>query len=497
MKIKCLILSLLCLLYTLRAAAWDGWPLPMDAPDTHCDTLFYTVGIQGVASYGQTAPFWLQTNRNGDISAAPFSGNLTAGVIKTATRPNRWFDYDFALTLTGRLQSQTAAIQPSQNRTANLYSNLAYAHVRLYIVDITAGIQPEQYGAPDPLLTSGGLLYSGNARPMPGIRVGIDRWTAFPGLFGYLEIKGGIAHQLQFDNVYITQGKVHHKWIGGRIGGRLPVNLSYEFHHVAQWGGFSPVYGDLGNDWHAFKNAFLVQSGGTMANDQINAQGNHIGSQILTLDVKGEGWKVSAYWQNIFEDGPIRFIGAGMNVADGLWGISISQTKWQYISGLTYEFINTTDQSGPYHDKDGYIYGGADSYYRNSIYRNGWNYWYRTIGTPFITSPIYNADGTIASLNNRVQAHYIGLRGDIFGYRYRAVCSYAKNYGNDCRSTALLSTNTGLLLEVQKHFRKALGLDFGLSLAADFGTQFGNQFGALLTIRKTGLITEWGKRKTN
>lgn len=463
----------------------------MDGADEGQDTLLYTVGLQGAASYGQTAPYWLQTNRHGDVSAAPLSGNITAGIIKPATRPNRWFDYDFALTLTGRLQSGSGAIQPSQNRLGNLYSTLAYAHLRLYIIDITAGIQPEQYGPTDNLLTSGGLLYSYNARPMPGVKIGIDQWTAFPGLFGYVEVRGGIAHMWQTDNVYVTQGMVHHKWVGGRIGGRLPVNVSYEFHHVAQWGGYSPVYGDLGNSWQAFMNAVLVRSGGTMANDQINAQGNHIGSQILMVDAKGDGWKVSAYWQNIFEDGPIRFIGAGMNVADGIWGLHISQDKWPYISGLTYEFINTTDQSGPYHDKDGYIYGGADSYFRNGIYRNGWNYSYRTIGTPFITSPIYNADGTIDTRNSRVQAHYIGLKGDIYGYRYRAVCSYAKNYGNDNRSKTLLSTNTGVLFEVEKHIEKAWGLDFGLSLAADFGTQFGNQFGAMIRISKQGLITQW------
>lgn len=463
----------------------------MDGADEGQDTLLYTVGLQGAASYGQTAPYWLQTNRHGDVSAAPLSGNITAGIIKPATRPNRWFDYDFALTLTGRLQSGSGAIQPSQNRLGNLYSTLAYAHLRLYIIDITAGIQPEQYGPTDNLLTSGGLLYSYNARPMPGVKIGIDQWTAFPGLFGYVEVRGGIAHMWQTDNVYVTQGMVHHKWVGGRIGGRLPVNVSYEFHHVAQWGGYSPVYGDLGNSWQAFMNAVLVRSGGTMANDQINAQGNHIGSQILTVDAKGDGWKMSAYWQNIFEDGPIRFIGAGMNVADGIWGLHISQDKWPYISGLTYEFINTTDQSGSYHDKDGYIYGGADSYFRNGIYRNGWNYGYRTIGTPFITSPIYNADGTIDTRNSRVQAHYIGLKGDIYGYRYRVVCSYAKNYGNDNRSKTLLSTNTGVLLEVERHIEKAWGLDFGLSLAADFGTQFGNQFGAMIRISKQGLITQW------
>ena len=459
--------------------------------DTGRDTLLYTGSLSGVASYGTTAPFWLQTNRNGDITASPFSGNLTAGIIKPATCPNRWYDYDFAVTLTGRLQSRTDAVIPAMNTLGTGYTNLAYAHARLYIVDITLGIRPEQYGVPDPLLSGGGLLYSYNAHPMPQVRIGIDQWTAFPGLYGYVEFRGGLSHQWQADNVYIRKCLVHHKWIGGRVGGRLPVNLSYEFHHVAQWGGYSPKYGDLGNDFHAFINAFLVRSGGVMANDQINAQGNHIGSQILTLDVKGDGWKVSAYWNNVFEDGPIRLIGFGMNARDGLWGVHVTQTRWQYISGFTYEFLTTLDQSGPFHDKDGLVYGGADSYYHNGIYLNGWNYYYRTLGTPFITSPIYNTDGTLYTLNSMVRSHLAGVRGDIFGYKYRVLCSYTKNYGRNCRSPYLMSTNTGLLVEVRKHVEQAWGLDFSISLAADIGTQFGNQFGAILTISKTGLITSW------
>lgn len=493
MKTNRLILPLLLLFLALPVRAWNWWPLPMATADSGRDSLFYTFSLSGVASSGKTAPFWLQSNRHGDIAASPYSGNLTAGIIKPATRPCRWFDYDFAFTLTGRLQSRTDYICAPENRTGQLYTNLAYAHIRLYIIDITAGIQPEQYGSPDPELTGGGLLYSANARPMPGIHIGIDRWTAFPGLYGYLEVKGGLSHQYLFDNVYVTQAKVHHKWVGVRVGGRLPVNLSYEFHHVAEWGGYSPVYGDLGNRWSDYMAAVLVRSGGVMANDQLNAEGNHIGSQSLTLDVKGNGWRVSAYWQNLFEDGPIRFIGFGMNPTDGLWGVNVVQSKWLFISGFTYEFLNTTDQSGPYHDRDGFVYGGADSYYRNSIYQNGWNYHYRTLGTPFITSPVYNTDGTTQTLNNRVMAHYIGVKGDIYGFRYRLVGSYARNYGmyESNPSSALLSTNTGVLLEVQKRVEKAWGLEFGLSLSADFGSQFGNAFGALLSVRKTGLITSW------
>lgn len=445
----------------------------MAHPDTCMDTLVYIGGIQVISSSGSTAPTWLQANRNGVVDRMPHSGNLRLGISKPATRPNRWFDYDGAVVLDGRI-----AGDGHRTYGTGFFEQL-YAHVRLYIVDITAGIQPQYIGAGDQALSSGSLLISRNAHPFPRISAGIDRWTAFPGLYGYLEIKGGLTHGWLTDNTPGIRGTMlHHKHIGGRIGGKLPVNLSYEFHHVAQWGGHSDTYGDLGNNWQAFKNALLVESGGSMANDQINAQGNHIGSQQLALDIKGAEWKITAYWQVINEDGPIRFIGFGMNNKDGRWGISATQNRWPFIQGLSYEFINTTDQSGPFHDRDGCVYGGNDNYYNNSIYTQGWTYFGRVLGSPLLSLS-----------NNRVMAHHIGIRGDIYGFRYRALCTYADNYGRYRRDAR--SSNTAVLIEVKKTVEQAWGLEFGLALAGDFGTQYGNSFGAMISVCKQGIIKNW------
>lgn len=467
-----IILLLVC---ALQANAWEWWPLPMAESDTCRDSLLYVGSIHAVSSSGAEAPSLLWHNSYGGISVMPHSATISLGVIKPATRPSRWFDYDFGVVLDGRFGGGTSSMKPD---ITGFFQQL-YAHTRLYIVDITAGIKPEYYGAGDAMLSSGSLLFSNNAHPIPRISIGFERWTPIPGLFGYAEIKGGLTHGWLNDNSGVVKGTlVHHKYIGGRIGGKLPVNLSYEFHHVAQWGGYSSVYGDLGNNWQAFKAAVLVKSGGTMANDQINAQGNHIGFQQLALDVKGEGWKVCAYWQIIQEDGPIRFIGTTMNKADGLWGISATQSRWPFIQGLTYEFLNTTDQSGPFHDRDGLVYGGADNYYSNSIYPQGWTYYGRMLGSPLLSLS-----------NSRVMAHHVGVRGDIYGYRYRLIVNHADNYGRYSKPER--SRNNAVLLELTKHVPQAWGLDFSLTLAGDFGTQYGNRFGAMLTITKTGLLTQW------
>ena len=493
MKNKLLIIVLLLSASAnARELSWDWWPTGIvDGISAGADTLQYNIGVSALASSGRFAPFWLQSNMNGDISSSPFSGNVSAGVYKQAVHNERWWDYDFAVQLTGRVQSRIpGSTFDMQQRMTTGYFNQLYAHLRLYVFDITAGIKPMIYEMQDTALSMGSMVFSGNSQPLPRITIGIDRYTPVPGCYGYFELKGGLTHAWLADNVYMRGSYIHHKWLALRLGGRLPVNISYELHHAAQWGGISPVYGDIGSDWQSFVNVFLARGGGVMRNDQLNAQGNHVGSQQLMLTGKGNGWEVSMYWQNFFEDN-FAAIGDGQNLADGLWGISLKQTRWPYVQGVTYEFMNTTDQSGPWHDRDGLCYAGNDSYYRNSVFVNGWNYFYRSIGTPFITSPLYNEDGTIYTLNSRVRVHHIGVRGDIYGFLYRVKLSYARNYGNDNTSRAVLSDNTAILLEVTKHSEQAWGLDFGLRIAGDFGTQWGNQFGAQITVSKRGIITQW------
>jgi len=481
---------------------WEWWPLTAttSARSEANDTLLYSAGVEAIASSGKYAPFWLQTNRNGRIAASPYGGYFNAGIIKPATCSDRWFDYDFAAELTLGAYSTGAAAPLRASRfpyynwqQGSVQINQLYAHARLFIVDITAGIRPHKGLISNPSLTSGGLMYSSNAMPMPGISIGIDEYTAFPGLYGYLEFKGHVEHNWISDQVYVQGAKLHYLYVGGRAGGSLPVNVSFEVEHVAQWGGYSPDYGDLGNNFGAWLNACLGRAGGSFANDQLNAQGNHILTQKWQIDVKWTNWIVSAYWQTLSEDNSKAFTGRGTNLADGLWGVCFEQKQWPYISAVTLEYVGTSDQTGPFHDQDGLIYAGNDEYYRNSVYKNGWNYFYRTIGTPFITSPIYNEDGVIFSENLRCKAWYMGLEGDIYGFRWRAKASYAQNYGvyRNGDLYEKTSRNTALLLEVNKRVEKAWGLEFGLRLGADFGTQFGNCFGAMLTIRKQGLITKW------
>ena len=470
LKTKRHIVFIGCLLCASIVRAADFWPVAMHQPDSARDTICYMAQVSAVASTGKSAPFWLHAGENGNISSAPFSGNISAGVYKPATRPSRWYDYDFAVILTGRFDTERATG----------YFRQLYAHARLYIIDITAGIKPMVCGVQNPKLSTGGLLFSGNAQPLPRISIGIDEYIPFPGLFGYCEVKGGITHgwfvdDSRLDKTIATTGTLlHYKFAGMRLGGMLPVNFSYEIHHAAQWGGTSPEFGKYDVSFKAFKHIFMAGAGGNNRSDQLNAEGNHIGFQQLALTGKWSQWNITAYWQTIFEDKSASFIG-NTNQTDGLWGLSVQQTQWRFIHSLTYEFLNTTAQDGSWHDRDGLVYGGRSNYYNNSNYKQGWTHFSRTIGNPLLSPS-----------NNRVRTHFIGLAGDIYGFEYRVIGSYTRNWGT--YKAPSMSRNTALMLEVTKHVEQAWGLDFSLRMAADFGTQFGNQFGAMLTVSKRGLI---------
>ena len=462
----------------MYAHAWEWWPVPMAQMDTCRDTLHYASKVQIVSSSGTNSPTWLHGNQNGEIALLPHSGNIRAGIVKPSTRPNRWFDYDFGVILSGRIAGTNISTVPHKIEGTGFF-NLLYAHARLYVIDITAGIKPLYFGGGDKELTCGSLLLSNNAHPFPRISIGIDQWTPIPGLYGYVDLRGGLTHGwLNDNNGKVSHVKLHHKYIGLRAGGKLPINISYEFHHAAMWGGYHIDGLDLGNDFDSFRNILLGRGGGATISDQLNKQGNHMLSQLLCLTAKGEDWKVDLYWQDFQEDGGINFIGCRANSKDGRWGISAVQNHWPFISGITFEIIQTTDQSGPWHDRDGMVFGGDDSYYSNSSYPQGWTYFGQSICSPLL-SPT----------NSRVWAYHAGIKGDIYGFKYRALCTHARNYGT--YKVPKESQNTAILLEVKKIVPQAWGLEFGVSIAGDFGTQKGNHFGAMLTISKQGIIKQW------
>ncbi len=452
--------------------------------------VYYNVGTSGIMSSGETAPFWLHSNRNGMYSASPYSSVTFIEIGKDLQQEKKLFKYGFKAN--GQLRFD--------DHGTKFYLQEMYVKLRLGAFDLNIGSREEHLGNQQPVLSSGGFLFSNNARPIPKIMIGIEEFTAIPFTHGYAEIKGGISHGWLNGEAYVKNAFLHHKYAYLRLGGKLPVNIQYGFEHAAQWGGTHPTLGKQAIGFDDFMRVFFGKEGSSSSNPNeiYNALGNHLISQSIRLDFKFAGYVLSGYWQNLNEDGPIKFIWDSMNRPDGLFGISFQNNNFPYLSGILYEYLNTTDQSGPFHDKDGIVYGGKDNYFGNNIYQSGWSYFANSIGTPFITPPYKKEDGKYADYSNRTKVHHIGIQGDIFGYKYRILNSFSKNYGTYNNPFNKVMKCNSLLVEVNKTFPKLLGIEIGCALAADFGTlpvvdggvikNGGNTFGALITIRKKDIL---------
>jgi hypothetical protein len=442
------------------------------------DSIQYEVELSGTTSTGNYAPFWIQSNQWGKVSSQPNSSNLLLGINKEYGNKSRLFDYGYKaklLLLADQLGSKA-------------YFQELYLKARFSAFDLTIGAKEEFLGNQDSTLSGGGFLISQNARPIPKITVGILNFTPIPYTRGLIEIKGALSQGAFMDNIYVKNELLHHKYGYLRIGGKLPIHLQYGLDHTSIWGGNIPGIGQQTISLEDFKNVFFAKNGGsnTDITEQMNAQGDHRISQSVKLEAQVSNFNMNAYWQNFSEDGPIKFIAAAVNIHDGVWGISIKNKKLPFWNTFVYEYLNTSDQSGTIFQKDGIIYGGRDSYFINGIYRSGWNHFSRTIGTPFISSPIYNKNNEIATTNNRVEVHHFGIAGDILGYHYRSLYSLSKNYGTYDQPFQKMKPNISMLIEINKKLQNWNNIECGLSVANDYGELFGNSFGFKLSIRKTG-----------
>lgn len=442
------------------------------------DTLRYQVELSGLASSGEYSPFWMHSNQYDKMSPDPMAAFFSAAVYKPINEKSGSFQYGFGANLILRTDS----------RQQNFYIHELYAKAKWLVFDLTIGAKEEILGNQDSTLSCGGLLFSENSRPMPKITIGIEHFTPVPFTGGWLEVKGALTHGWINDNAFGTGELLHHKYLYAKIGGKLPVHLQYGLDHVAQWGGNLPYFGQQPIGLRDYIDIFFGKAGGSDAttNDQLNALGNHIISQSMRLDVDFSGFSLGAYWQNVNEDGPIRVIWNSMDLPDGLWGISLRNNKIPFVQGIVYEYLNTTDQSGPYHDRDGLIYGGDDNDFNNGIYQAGWTYFSMTVGTPLISSPYYNKNHEIGIFNNRVQAHHFGVEGNIKGYKYKILATFSKNYGTYNNPFPKMLTNDSYLLQINKKLLKTANIEIGTSLGWDKGELFGNSFGGMITIRKTG-----------
>jgi hypothetical protein len=442
------------------------------------DSIKYSLNTRMIGSQGTYAPFLSTANQYDRYSFSPNSLALWGTAHKEITA-GKIVDYGFGMELNGNISKDES----------HFFAGEFYAEGKIYFLNVYAGRKQQVFGNQDTELSSGGMLWSKNSRPVPRIAIQTNEYLHVPYLNGFAEIKGGLSHGWLNDYPGINHLLLHHKFGYLRLGGSLPVKLNYGIQHVVQWGGQSEQYGTMPVTLDNYLRIFLGKSGNATASmsDQINTLGNHIISQNLGMDINLTPINISLYWQNITEDPPVKFITNTPTIEDGLWGMSIRLPGWNILNHVVFEYMSTTDQNGPWHDLDGVIYGGQDSYYTNGMYPAGWSYKKMSIGNPWITSPKYNEDGSTATTNNTVRLYYFSGKGKIKATDYRLTLAYSENFGltkpiyTECKKQFSWQLETLTPMNVLK------GATIILGVSGDKGTMYGNKLALFAGLSYSGL----------
>ena len=281
----------------------------------------------------------------------------------------------------------------------------------------------------DKLLSSGSLIESANAQPIPKFLFGIGDYQEIEIGKIRFSLKGNFAHGWLDKGQYIKAPFLHEKSLYLKKNLFDDYSISFGLVHKALWAGETIIHGKQPAGVNDFIRVIFARPGSEKSIDQEkeNTLGNHLGIWDFSIEKEFNNKLIKIYLEHPFEDeSSARWI---LNEFDGKYGIAISQKNPKLISNFVYEYINTMDQSGKEGASDSTY--GWDNYYNHYIYQSGWTYKGRVIGNPLFTigsnKDRYSNGKYI--INNRIKAHHIGLDGLIKNINYRILYTYSENYG--------------------------------------------------------------------
>jgi len=405
--------------------------LPPGAGTVAAQTLTYqgTLGATAASTAGQ--PLWLRANEYGRIDPQSANGYVrVAGTGQTDT--SRVWDARVGVDLLGRWSSSETV------HFSELYTRLRYRFVQLRVGRRHNPIGPVNGGT----LSTGSLIQSRNATPVPMVSVGTAGYVSVPFTKGLVQVKGHYAHGWFDDNRFVENVYLHRKAAYLRFGAGRRVSATMGLVHNAQWGGTSPADGTLPQDGADYLDVVIGARGPEDApkGEQVNAIGNHVGIFDFGGTVRWDGFTVSGYHQHLFEDG------SGFdkwdNVPDGLYGLRWRKAQEGIVSTIQYEFLYTKNQSGSIRPP------GRDDYYNNFIYRSGWSSNGAVLGSPLMLyDPSRTNTNTVYS--NRVVAHHLGVAGWVSSrLQYRALATWMRHSGTFDYPFSTTQTQMSALLEL-------------------------------------------------
>ena len=484
---RSVIIFFLCLSFAVSAGAESG-----------CWSVNWQASTRLAGATGQYMPFWSRTGEDG-ILPVKSSGMITAGA-DALYRDSKGFFFEAGTNLAGVLAMKSPLNpDPVYGMVDRLYVSGGWKMLRMDV-----GMKPRR-GDLGPLsITGGNIIYSGNARNLPGINLSTG-WIYFE-KGQWVGIRGNLAHYHMIDSRHVKGTMVHDKSVALKVDIVRKVDLMAGFNHYAQWGGVSQTDGPQAQSFKDYVKVFFAKRGDAAdsESDRLNVFGNHLGNEWVRLVWHAQPFDMTFQYDKPFEDN------SGMmfqNFPDGVWTLKFAlKNREAFVTDVIYEFINTTWQSGDRHDRPAteeeielqdpsdphygkVVLGGQDNYFNNYPYRSGWTHFGRSIGLPLMTPSLPGIDGRcIGIVNNRVRGHHVGISGNIsHKIPYRLKATFTENFGtySDPFVTKACQLSMAFEADLVREFTR-LPVEFSAGAYADVGRLYPSSFGLTLRITYNG-----------
>lgn len=339
-------------------------------------------------------PFWFVNNQRGRFADdTKFGAWVNAQLVYTF---NRETELEFG-----------GGVLARDGGEENLFVDEAYAKLKFHWLDVVLGLKQEDEKLRGLSATNDNMIWSLNARPMPGIQLKTNRPVMiFP--YNGIAIEASWNEYLMGNDRFVEDTRLHYKYLKLiYTSPREDIALKFGLHHAAQWAGNSPTNGSRPKD---FKNYIKMFFGSSVA--------NQLGMYEFSFRKRlNKDWNLNLTYNYMFES----LQGAKLsNIPDGRYSVFLdSEEDRRLVNGILYEFYYTRNQNilanSNFQNED---------YFNHSIYQSGWTNQRRIIGLPFFD---YDEEQD-AVIGNKFVAHHIGLSGEFFNYfetyPYQLLLSY-------------------------------------------------------------------------
>ena len=373
-----------------------------------------SVNMNGYVHEGelQRLPFWMYHNQRGRVSEET---NISGWISGKAFN-------EFS---NGKSLEIGAGILYRDGSNDEILPDEVYAAYNNYWLEAVVGRRQEKELYKGLSATNESMLWSLNARPMPGISLATNRTIFFSpdSAFGF-EVSW--SEYLMGEDRFVKNARLHHKRLSFVYQPNPDFRVKAGIRHFAQWAGDSPESGPQPDGFSDYIKVIAGREGGENAvgGDQANVLGNHLGTYELEVRKRlNPKLQLNFIYNHMFEDGSgSRYA----NFPDGRYGIFLDfDDSNRLVNGILYEFFYTRNQSinaGSPH--------GADNYLNNFLtYHSGFTYERRIIGLPFFT---YDEE-LDQVVNSKFSAHHLGISGNVSNYfrsyPWKLLLSFSHNEG--------------------------------------------------------------------